>query len=497
MTGRDVADEIVDFARQRNVTRLIVGKPTRPAWRSLLSGSPVDRLVRVSRDIDVYVTTGEPVEQREPAYVIRPKRIHLSDYGAGVLYLVLATAICFLMYPYFHLSNLIMVYLLGVMLTATGCGRGPAILTSFLSVLAFDFFFVPPRFSFTVEESQYIVTFVVMALVALVISHLAAGMRQQTAIARLQERQAAAMHGLSRQLASTRGVEKILELAVQYISEIFDCEVSALLPDEDRKLKVAAGDLSSVIQKDITNEVQVAHAAYDSGQMAGWGTQTSPTTENPLRALAGGRYHVRRSGLAAQGSPALSPPGAIDPPGLTGQPGCARVGSGAHVLAGSRPQAREGGLTAQAPGPPAARRSLLRREPRALRRPWPPPSQWHSDHGTMSARAEKVLASLWMMAFTKTEFQQLPLVACTCAMTGGASGMTCSGRRSPFAASLSELDPSSDAFTCSVFKPSAVRVRSEYVYDVGVPVQHGLVGQVPPGAAAIVTTRGGPTVPAS
>jgi two-component system sensor histidine kinase KdpD len=103
----------------------------------------------------------------------------------------------------------------------------------------------------------------------------------------LQEREAAAMHGLSRQLASSRGVEKILELAVQYISEIFDCEVSALLPDEDRKLKVAAGDVSAVIQRGVMKEIAVAHAAYDSGQMAGWGTQTSPTTEIlyvPLRA---------------------------------------------------------------------------------------------------------------------------------------------------------------------------------------------------------------------
>jgi len=279
LAGRNIAKEIVNFARQRNVTRIVVGKPRRSLWKSILSRSPVDQLVRMSGEVDVYVITGEPSEQREAAYVIRPKGIQLSDYGTGVLYLILATAICFLMYPYFHLSNLIMVYLLGVMLTATGCGRGPAILMSLLSVLAFDFFFVPPRFSFTVEEAQYIVTFMVMFLVALVISHLAAGMRQQTTVAHLQERQAAAMHGLSRQLASSRGVEKILQVAVQYISEIFDGEVLALLPDEKGKLNVAVGDLSSVVHKDIVKEMDVARSAYDSGQMAGWGTQTSPTTE--------------------------------------------------------------------------------------------------------------------------------------------------------------------------------------------------------------------------
>jgi two-component system sensor histidine kinase KdpD len=279
LTGRNVAERIVEFARQRKVTRIIVGKPTRSLGESLLSRNPVDQLVRISGEIDVYVIAGEPGEQREAAYVIRPERVPLSDYGAAVLYLILATLACFAMYPYFHLENLIMVYLLGVMLTATGCGRGPAILSSLLSVLAFDFFFVPPRFSLTVADAQYIVTFVVMCLVGLVISHLAAGMRQQATLARLQERQAAAMHGLSRQLAVTRGVEQILQVAVRYLSEIFDGEVLAMLPDEQSKLRVAAGDVSSVIQKDIVSQMNVARSAYDSGRIAGWGTGSSPATE--------------------------------------------------------------------------------------------------------------------------------------------------------------------------------------------------------------------------
>ena len=289
LTGRNVAEEIAEFARQRKVTRIIVGKPTSSWGKLLRSRNPVDQLVRISGDIDVYVIAGEPGEQREAAYVIRPDSVPLSDYGAGILYLILATLVCFAMYPYFRLDSLILVYLLGVMLTATGCGRGPAILTSLLSVLAFDFFFVPPRFSFTVADAQYIVTFAVMCLVGLVISHLAAGMRQQATLARLQERQAAAMHGLSRQLAITRGVENILQVAVRYISEIFDGEVVAMLPDEQRKLHVAAGDVSAVVQKDIVNQMNVARSAYDSGQIAGWGTGSSPGTEVLYVPLQGAR----------------------------------------------------------------------------------------------------------------------------------------------------------------------------------------------------------------
>jgi two-component system sensor histidine kinase KdpD len=276
LQGRNIAEEIISFARQRKITKIIMGKPKRSRWESILLRSPVDQLVRRSKEIDVYVLAGEAGEQRETSYSIQPKGIHWADYGTGILYLILASALCFLMYPHFHLSNLMMVYLLGVVLTATGCGRGPAILVSLLSVLAFDFFFVPPRFSFTVEEAQYIVTFAVMLVVSLVISHLTTRMRQQAEIARLQERQATAMHGLSRELANTRGVEKILHAAVQYIAGIFDAQVVVLLPEGKEKLKVGAGNFSSVFHKDIVKEFKLAQSTYKTGLMAGWGIQGSP-----------------------------------------------------------------------------------------------------------------------------------------------------------------------------------------------------------------------------
>jgi two-component system sensor histidine kinase KdpD len=279
LQGRHIAEEIISFARKQKITTIITGKPKRSRWKNILLRNPVDQLVRMSGEIDVCVLTGEAGEQREAIYSIRPKCIHWSDYGTGILYLILATALCFVMYPYFHLSNLIMVYLLGVLLTATGCGRGPAILVSLLSVLTFDFFFVPPRFTFAVDDAQYIVTFIVMFLVSLVISHLTAITRRQTEIARLQERQVNAMRGLSRELANARGIQKILQVAVQYISDIFDCRIVALLSGAKGTLKVIAGDVSSVFHKDITKELKIARSAYETGQMAGWGMQAAPRTE--------------------------------------------------------------------------------------------------------------------------------------------------------------------------------------------------------------------------
>ena len=232
--------------------------------------------MRQSGGIDVYAITGEPAEQKEAPVLVQPSLMRLPGYEMALIYFILATGLAFLMYPYFDLPNLIMVYLLGVMATAIQCGRGPAILNSLLSVLAFDFCFVPPRWSFTVEEAKYLVTFAVMFLTAVVISHLATLIKRQAEAARLQERQTAAMHALSGELAATRGVENILQVAVKHISEIFQCRAVALLPDEKAKLHLAAGDLSSVFQKDIIKELGVAQGAYDAGQMAGWGTQTMP-----------------------------------------------------------------------------------------------------------------------------------------------------------------------------------------------------------------------------
>jgi two-component system sensor histidine kinase KdpD len=279
LNGRNIAEEIVRFARLRSIMRIIAGKPGRSPLKSILLGSPVDRLVRIGGEIDIEIVSGDPGQRVQMPYRVQSREFPWSDYGTGLLFLLLATGLCFLMYPHFDLSNLIMVYLLAVLVTAIECGRGPAIGVSVLSVMTFDFFFVPPRFSFTVDDAQYIVTFIVMFTVALAISHLTGLMSKQTQTARLQERQAAAMHGLSRQLAAARSVEKTLRIAVEYISEIFDSHAVVLLPEEERRLKTASGDPSLVFVKDVTRQLEIARKAFETGETTGWGTKHVPENE--------------------------------------------------------------------------------------------------------------------------------------------------------------------------------------------------------------------------
>ncbi len=280
LTGRNIAEEIVRFAHLRGIKKIIAGKPGRSRLKSIVQGGPVDHLVRADGEIDIEIVSGVPGEPVQMPYQVRYREFPWSDYGTGLIFLALATVLCFLMYRHFDLSNLIMVYLLAVMVTAIESGRGPAIAVSLLSVLAFDFFFVPPRYSFTVDDAQYIVTFVVMFAVALAISHLTGLMNKQTQTARLQERQAAAMHGLSRQLAAVRSVEKTLLTATQYIAEIFDSSVIVLLPEEDKRLKTACGDPSLVFTKDVAKQLEIARKAFETGETAGLGTKH--TIENEI-----------------------------------------------------------------------------------------------------------------------------------------------------------------------------------------------------------------------
>ena len=269
--SRNMAEKIGNFARRHKITKIVAGKPSHYRWQDIFLGSDVDELVRMSGEIDIYFTTGEPGGPKKLSVLVKPQGIHFHDYGMGLLYSILATGLSFLIHPYLELSNLIMVYLVGVMVTAIHWGRGPAILNSVLSVLAFYFFFVPVRYSFTLVETHFIFTFAVMLLVALVISHLTILIRRQAEAARLQECQTAAMHALSRQLATTRGVENILQVAVKHLREIFESQVAALLPEENGRLHPVVGDLSAVPEKDMVKELSVAQWAFRTGQMAGWG----------------------------------------------------------------------------------------------------------------------------------------------------------------------------------------------------------------------------------
>lgn len=299
LTGANAADELLAFARERNVSRIVIGRPERPRWRDFLFGSVADDLIRRSGVIDIYVTSGDSGDAKLPLRASFQTTSTAGGYLWGVLTIVLCTVVAALMAPVFADANLIMVYLLGVTGVAVRFGRGPSALAAVLSVLAFDFFFVPPQLTFAVSDVQYLVTFAVMLVVGLVISNLTVRLSGQAEAARARERRTAALYALSRELASTRGLDNLLRAAVQHVHEVFDSQVVVLLPTAGGRLQPWgnvsgwAREISSgQVFAPNPNEQGVAEWVFEHQQMAGLGTETLPAAEALYLPLVGSQRTV-------------------------------------------------------------------------------------------------------------------------------------------------------------------------------------------------------------
>jgi len=272
LSGESVAEALLSFARRRNVSRIVVGKPVHSRWRDRLKGSLLDELVRGSGGIEVHVIPGGKTGPPGPPLVTAERERGLGPYlwAAGVVFI--CTLVCWAMFGRFDNSNLIMVYLLGVAFVATRNGRRPSGLAAVLSVGAFDFFFVPPYMTFAVSDTQYLVTFGVMLLVSLLISTLAVRVRAQAEAARQREQRTQALYAMSRELAGARTAEEVVRIASRHVSELVQGSANVLLPGSTGRLEEPTGDGPGASSR----EAAVGQWTFDHGRMAGLGTDTLP-----------------------------------------------------------------------------------------------------------------------------------------------------------------------------------------------------------------------------
>ena len=237
LNGTDVAQVLLAYARSRNISKLLIGKAQREPHQntqgtayenSVLSAvywqtkclrlmryfrpSIRDALMRHVQDIDIYMVGLERVHSTEStlqdkdgwreslefeSVLLRPHR----KYIFTIAIIGLCTTFAGYFAQYFELSNVIMLYLLGVVFASFKYGRRAGVLASLLSVLSFDFCFVPPRWSLSVADTQYVLTFAIMLAVSLVISHLTANLRYQAQSALYRERRTVALYDLGLALA--------------------------------------------------------------------------------------------------------------------------------------------------------------------------------------------------------------------------------------------------------------------------------------------------------
>jgi two-component system sensor histidine kinase KdpD len=297
LPGRSIAEATLSYARRRNVTKIIAGKPIRPRWHELLRGSVVDQITRASGPIDVYIISGTPGTSMplEAAWQPRPPWLR---YLASVLLVGAGTLLNALVRPLFSPTNLVMIYLLVVVVAAIYLGRGPSFLAAVLSVAAFDYFLVPPQFTLAVSDTEYLLTFVGLLVVSLVISSLTARTREQAKAAERRETQTAELYALSRDLAVAAGLDTILQNVLTHVSQTFSREVAVLLPDESRQAVEPCAITPNFTLSE--NELAVAAWVFQHGQPAGRGTDTL--------SAAGVRYLPLKTARGTIGVLGMRPP---------------------------------------------------------------------------------------------------------------------------------------------------------------------------------------------
>lgn len=317
LNGPDSPQEITRFARSRNVTRILVGKPTHAPWRDRLRPSFVDQIVRLSGDIEVHVLTGETASGSRPPppadLATKRRKVEPAGVAAAVVVVATVTGLGKLVFAGPQLADVVMVYLLGVVLVSLRWGLWPSLVASVLSVLTLDFFFIPPFHTFAVSDVNHFATFGVMFIVAVVISGLTKRVRDQAEAAREREIRTASLYSLSGALSRAKTTEDVSTAATQHVHDVFGTRAVILLPDRSGHL-VPAGGGAWTFEID-AKELAVAEWTWQHGRPAGAATDTLPASKGSYLALEAlgdrvgvlgvevlkgqGETHERRQHLAA------------------------------------------------------------------------------------------------------------------------------------------------------------------------------------------------------
>lgn len=298
LVGQDVAQTILEYAHSRNVTKIIVGKTAQPWYRRWLAGTVVDHLLERCGDIDIYVIKGEGEAEapRQAPTPVRRSEIGWFRYLATAGIVALCGAAGWLSHSWrLAEATVVMVFLMGGVFVAARFGRGPAIIAAVVNVLVFDFFFVPPYFSFAVSDFQYLLTFAVMLGIGLLISTLTARVQEQLRASQQQEHRTAALYRLTKQLSEVAGSVFVIRAAGQQLAEIFAGEVVLFLREPNDRLVLRFGEQTGVAEQSINT--LVAQWVADHERMAGAGTDTLPNATAFFVPLVGSQRTVGALGV--------------------------------------------------------------------------------------------------------------------------------------------------------------------------------------------------------
>jgi two-component system, OmpR family, sensor histidine kinase KdpD len=275
LTGNDVCEAVVEYARDQNISTIVVGRSTPRGVRFKRTMS--DAIAHAGGDFDVIEIGRGSAEARAtvqaPTFKAELPSPRRGEKRVRYVWTAFACLAALLVLNAFRssldLANIAMLYMLTLLLIGVQWGRGPAIFAAILNVVAFDFFFVPPRFSLMPTDPQYFLTFAVMLAVGTIIGQLAGSIRFQARVSSHREKRARTLYEFARDLAQLRTTSEVIEFAEDFMGRQFRARVAVLVPD-------TTGTLVSPTSHGMNNpfDATTAQWAYDQSQQAGAGTDT-------------------------------------------------------------------------------------------------------------------------------------------------------------------------------------------------------------------------------
>ncbi|MHA6769870.1 DUF4118 domain-containing protein [Sphingobium ummariense] len=283
-----VAEGLRSFTADMRATQLVIGKSTRSWWFELRHGSVVDRLIRDIGNVAVHVLPGE--ERSVSGGAGQPSRGAWGqplDYVWAMLMVAATTLAGRLLLQLIDLSNISLLYLVPVMVAAASYGLRAGLATGVASSLAYNFFFLPPTGTLTVNNPENVISILVFLGVAVVTSQFAARMHAQTALAQASARQNATLAGFSRQLTASASPEEMRHAICAEVARLFDVRAVLLVPSP------AGPQLRAAYPpEDRLDEIERAAArwAMEHDEPAGRGSSTLTASDwlfHPVRGKAG------------------------------------------------------------------------------------------------------------------------------------------------------------------------------------------------------------------
>jgi two-component system sensor histidine kinase KdpD len=272
---------VLRVARQQNVTQIVVGKPAREGmWNFFPRGWFLRRLVEESGDIDIHIVRADKDEVAKPPPVFRaPTQLAWKQYALSAAVILSVTLLNALLDASTSIGYraLALNFLLAVVILALFVGRGPVLVSATLSALCWNFFFVPPRFTFYIGTLDDAMMFGMYFVVAVVMGQLIARFRTQEKAERRREERTTALYLLTRELADAVTLDQISLIVVKHVAALFQANVAVMLREAD-------GQLSSRPRPGGTFELSakefgVATWVFEHNQAAGQFTDNLPASE--------------------------------------------------------------------------------------------------------------------------------------------------------------------------------------------------------------------------